>query len=337
MKVFLIGGTGLLGSAAARELLERGHEVSAMALAPAPPGAVLPSGMKLEYGDYAKLSDDELRARLTGCEGFIFAAGIDERIEAPPSIYDLFMRHNVTPLKRILTLAKECGVRHAVICGSYFSYFDKIRPKEQFTKWHPYIKCRIEQEEICLSFADNNFSVAVLELPYIFGALTGRKPVWEFFVEMLRKMKPYTFFCKGGTTIVTVRQVGQALAGALELNRGGNCYPIGWYNLKWPEMLKMFHKHMGCPKKKTLVLPTWMFKFGLKGMSRKQKKHGLEGGVHMVKFARLQCTKQFIDKSLGCLPLGVTEDDLDAAIGQSVRLSLDILNNKTEAVEMRGE
>jgi len=336
MKVYMIGGTGLLGSQAAKELLERGHEVTTMSLN-APPGAKLPAGMKVEYGDYMKLSDDELRARLSGYEGFVFAAGVDERIEVPPPSYDFFKKHNVDNFKRIITLAKESGAKHAVVCGSYFSHFDKVRPKENYTKWHPYIRVRREQEEVCMKMAGPKFDVAVLELPYIFGAQPGRKPVWAFVVKMLRKMKPVAFFCKGGTAMVTVKQVGQAIAGALERNRGGKCYPIGYYNLTWREWLKIFYKHMGYPKKKIITLPTWMFKFGLRAMRNKQKKHGLEGGVHMVKFSRLQCTKQFIDKSLGCEPLGVKPDDLDAAIGESVRLSLDILDKKVEVVEMKGE
>ena len=42
MKVFMIGGTGLLGSEAAKVLIERGHEVTSIALPPLPEGAVLP-------------------------------------------------------------------------------------------------------------------------------------------------------------------------------------------------------------------------------------------------------------------------------------------------------
>ena len=42
MKVFMIGGTGLLGSEAAKVLIARGHEVISIALPPLPEGAVLP-------------------------------------------------------------------------------------------------------------------------------------------------------------------------------------------------------------------------------------------------------------------------------------------------------
>lgn len=40
---------------------------------------------------------------------------------------------------------------------------------------------------------------------------------------------------------------------------------------------------------------------------------------------------------MGCEPLGVTEDDIDAAIGDSVKLCLDVLNNKAKVMGMMGE
>ena len=90
MKVFMIGGTGLLGSEAARELITRGHEVAALALPPLPEGAPLPPEMKIEFGNYLEMSDDELKAHFCGCDAFIFAAGVDERVEGSAPIYDLY-------------------------------------------------------------------------------------------------------------------------------------------------------------------------------------------------------------------------------------------------------
>lgn len=337
MKVFMIGGTGLLGSEAAKQLIARGHTVSSIALPPLPNGAVLPPEMQIEFGNYIEMSDEELHAKFDGCEGFVFAAGVDERVEGPAPIYDLFKRYNITPLERLLRIAKECGVKHVAICGSYFSYFAKIWPEKELTKWHPYIRSRIDQENLALSFADDNFDVAVLELPYIFGTQPGRKPVWVFLVEQIRSMKNATMYPKGGTAMVTVRQVGEALAGALERNRGGNCYPIGYYNLTWVEMLKIAHKYMGCPDRKIVTIPNWMYAIGGRGIMKQQKKVGHEGGLHMVKFTDIMCDKTFIDKSLGCDKLGVTPDDIDAAIGESIQLCLDILDGKTDTIAMKGE
>ena len=201
MKVFMIGGTGLLGSEAAKELIARGHEVSSIALPPLPTGAVLPPEMKIEYGNYLEMSDDDLRAYLTGCEGFVFAAGVDERVEGPAPIYDLYKKYNIDPVKRLLTLCKECGVRHAVILGSYFSYAAKKWPEKKLTEWHPYIRSRIDQEEAAMAFAGEGLDVAVLELPYIFGTQPGRKPVWVFLVENVMALKGATMYPKGGSTM----------------------------------------------------------------------------------------------------------------------------------------
>lgn len=338
MKIFMIGGTGLLGSQAAYELIARGHEVSSIALPPLPQGAVLPPEMKIEYGNYLEMSDDELRKHFEGCEGFVFAAGVDERVEGPAPIYDLYKKYNIDPLKRILPIAKECGVKHVAICGSYFAYFDKAWPEYKLPEAHPYIRSRIDQEKVAMSFASDDFDVAVLELPYIFGTQPGRKPVWVFLVESIRSMKNVTMWPRGGSAMVTVKQVGQAIAGAIERNRGGNCYPIGYYNLTWKELLTICHKHLGCPEKKVVTIPDFMYALGGMALRRKQKKEGIEGGLHMVKFTKLQCSNQFIDKSLGCDALGVEPDDIDAAIGDSVKLCVDILDKKAKnIVAMKGE
>ncbi|MBE0600833.1 MAG: NAD(P)H-binding protein [Firmicutes bacterium] len=335
MKALIIGGTGLLGSQAARELLRRGHELTGLALPPAMGDT--PPEMRLSFGSYLDMADDALLALLRGCDGLVFAAGVDERVEGPPPIYDFFRKYNIIPLERILRLAKQAGVRRAVICGSYFSYFDKIWPELELSKWHPYIQSRRDQEAAALAFADDSFAVSVLELPYIFGAQPGRRPVWVFLVEYIRKMRPFTVYPRGGTTMVTVRQVGQAIAGALEQGKGGACYPIGYYNMSWREMLTRFHRHMGTPRKTIVTIPTAAFALFSRRLLKQQQTKGIQGGLNLAKFPALQTRNQFIDKALGCEPLGVTPDDIDQAIGQSVVLSLDVLDGKAETVGMKGE
>lgn len=338
MKICMIGGTGLLGSQGAKELISRGHQVKAIALPPLPEGAVLPPEMEIEYGNYLEMNDDEIRKMFDGCDGFVFAAGVDERVEGPAPIYDLYKKYNIDPIYRLLKIAKECGIKHTVVLGSYFAYFAKARPQMKLTAYHPYIRSRIDQENAAMSFADDNFSVAVLELPYIFGTQPGRKPVWVFLVESIRKMPGVTMWPKGGSTMVTVKQVGQAIAGAIERNKGGNCYPIGYYNLTWKEMLTICHKHLGCPNKKIITIPDWMYAMAGKNIVKQQKKQGIQGGLDMIKFTELQCSNQFIEKELGSIPLGVEPDDIDAAIGDSVKLCVDILDGKAKnIVAMKGE
>lgn len=337
MKILMIGGTGLLGSQTARELISRGHSVHSIALPPLPEGALLPPEMTLTLKNSNDMTDDELRAAFTGMDGFIFAAGVDERIEGPSPIYDFFKKYNITPLERMLRLAKESGVKRAVIAGSYFSYFSKIWPEMEMTRWHPYIRSRIDQENMAFSFADDSFAVSVLELPYIFGTQKGRKPVWVFLVEMLLKMKGAILYPRGGTAMVTVRQVGQAFAGALERGQGATAYPIGWFNLTWREMITIMNKYMGLPDKKIITIPKFLFAMSAGAIEKQHRSAGTEGGLLMSKFVDMQTKNLFIDKSEACLPLGVTDDDIDAAIGESVLLSMDVLDAKAKVIDMKAE
>jgi len=332
----MIGGTGLLGSEAAKVLIERGHEVISIALPPLPQGAELPSEMQIEYGNYLEMSDDEIRGYMTGCEGFVFAAGVDERVEGPAPIYDLFKKYNIDPVKRLLGIAKKCGVKHAAICGSYFAHFAKTRPEMKLAETHPYIRSRVDQEKAAMSFADDNFSVAVLELPYIFGTQPGRKPVWMFIAEQIMNSKK-TMYPKGGSAMVTVHQVGQAIAGALEYTDGGKCWPIGYYNMTWNEMLQIMHKALGKPEQKVVNIPNWMFTLGTKKMHKEQLQNNIQGGLYLPKLSDIQCSELYISKSLGCDPLHVEADDIDAAITDSMRLCRAVIEKKTTVIDMKGE
>ncbi len=336
MRVFMIGGTGLLGSEGARQLIERGHEVVSIAL-DVPQGAPIPPQMELEIGNYLNMSDDELRRVMAGCDAFVFAAGVDERVEGPAPIYGTYKKFNIDPVRRLLGLAKECGVKHAVILGSYFAYFAKQHPEMQLERYHQYIRSRLDQEEAALSFAGDDFDVAVLELPYIFGTQPGRRPVWMFVAEQVRGKGNLIMYPKGGSAMVTVRQVGQAIAGAVEKNRGGRCYPIGWYNLEWAQMLDIMKAALGCSNKKVVTIPGWMLGLGARQTKKQQVAQGIDGGLDMDHFVALQTSKVFIDKNLGSVELGVTDDDLAAAIGDSMQLCAQIMDGKTKAEGMRGE
>lgn len=339
MKVFIVGGTGLIGSEAARELIKRGHEVTSISLPPIPKGADLPKEMKIAFGSYLDMPEEELEKHLTGVDWVVFAAGVDERVEGPAPIYDFYKKYNIDGLERIMKVAKRVGVKHVNICGSYFSHFAKKWPKEKLTKFHPYIRSRIDQETMALSYADEKMSVSILELPYIFGVQEGRKPVWVFLIEIIKKMKNNTLYPKGGTTMVTVQQVAQGIAGAFENIKGGICIPFGYYNMEWTEFLSIVHKHMGYPEtRRVITIPRFLMALGGFKMRLDHKKKGTEGGLDMVHFAKIQGSMLFIEPSEGALSLGVQADDIEKAIGDSVRLSLEVINQPaSEIIGMKGE
>lgn len=335
MKVCVVGGTGLLGGAGTAELLRRGHEVRVLSLGG---GAGGKPGPEYVQGDYVSMDEASLGELLKGCEGLVFAAGVDERLERPAPVYDFFHRYNVEAMVRLLKAAAESGVRHCVVCGSYFAWFDRLWPQLRLAERHPYIRSRTEQEKAALGFAGPGFDVAVLEIPYVFGVQPGRRPVWMFLAQTLRAMRPAVFWPRGGTAMVTAAQVGQAIAGALETSRGGRCYPLGGENRTWKQLLGRFCAAMGQPDKKVLPLPRPVFALACRFLKRRQRARGIEGGLDLAFLPQIECRRLYIDPAEGSRPLGVQPDDLNAAIDASARLCADILDGRVKNVrDMRAE
>ena len=336
MRVFMIGGTGLLGSAAAQLFIDRGHGVRTIALPPLPQGAPIPQEMEIILDNYISMSDDAILKLMQGCDCFVFAAGVDERVEFPAPVYASYKKYNIDPLMRLIPLAKQAGITKTVVLGSYFSYFAKKFPNMRLTDKHPYIRSRIDQEKAALSFADDTMDVSVLELPYIFGTQPGRKPVWVILIEQLKNMGPITFYPKGGTAMLTVRQVAQVIVGAAEKSKGGKTYPIACYNLTWDDFLRIVHTAMGEDGRKIIHVTKGMFKLFGVNMRRQYKAKGIESGIDPVGLADIMCMNTFIDDRWA-KSLGATDDDIEAAIFDSVALSVEACEGSSELLGMKGE
>ena len=339
MKVFMIGGTGLLGCEAARIFIERGHQVKSVALPPLPEGAPIPEAMELEFCNIYEKSDDEIKAMMEGYDCFVFAAGIDERVEFPAPVYDAYYKYNIAPLKRILPLCKEIGMKNAVILGSYFSYAAKQYPEMKLTEKHPYIRSRIDQEEVAFSFADESFDVAVLELPYIFGTQPGRKPVWVILIEQIKMMDklPCTMYPGGGTAMLTVRQVGEVIVGAAEKSKGAKAWPISMYNQTWKEFLKIVYAARGMGNNRKIIsIPPWMMRMGLGGVKKEYAEKGIESGIDVDGLADIMDINLFIDRKYA-VELGATEDDINSAITDSIKVSQAVFDGRAKLLEMKGE
>ena len=349
MKVFIVGGNGLLGSKAAEILIERGHQVKAVALPPNPTGAKLPEKMDLTFCDINKVSDKKVEELMKGCDCFIFASGIDERQECPPPVYSWYEKYNIKPLERLVPIAKKVGIKKLVVCGSYFSMlikdeygYNKKLPKGLLERNH-YIRSRVKQEQVVESFVDENFDAAVLELPYIFGTQKGRKPVWTILIEQIASMDKlsFTMYPKGGTAMLTVRQVGEALAGAAEKLgnefKGFYAWPIAMYNKTWSEFLKIVYDARGMGNnRKVIGVPSWMMRMGVKGVIKEYKEKGIEAGIDANYLPYIMNLNLFIDNKYA-KDLGVTEDDMSAAIFDSITVSVASYKGEVELVPMRGE
>ena len=163
-------------------------------------------------------------------------------------------------------------------------------------------------------------AVMTLELPYIFGVMPGRIPLWKPLVEYAAFPFPL-FYPKGGTTCVTVAQVAQAISGAVERGEPNALYPIGGENLAWSDLLSRIAKYAG-REKRVISLPTWLVRMGAFFLSLIHNLIGFESGLNPVQFIRMQTAETYINPEISRSKLGYEMGGLDEAIRETVQVCL---------------
>jgi nucleoside-diphosphate-sugar epimerase len=117
VRVFLTGGTGLVGSHVAERLRERGHDVVAL-VRPSVDAAFLASvGAEPVEGDVTAVSA-ELAARMAGCDAVVHAAARVYR-RAPWAMYHQL---NVAATERVLRAAAAAGAGRVLHVSSVAVY-----------------------------------------------------------------------------------------------------------------------------------------------------------------------------------------------------------------------
>ncbi len=318
MNIFILGGTGFLGYHAALELLKRGHSVSTLSLPPLPAEGIFPPEFSIKLGNVNALSDDEIRDLMVGMDGVIFAAGADDRIIPKAPAYPYFYDANVKAAQRFFGLARTAGVKRGVLLGSYFAYFNRIWPELALAKKHPYIRSRKEQEEAVLETAGTAMQIVVLELPYIFGAMPGRIPLWKPLVNYAASSLPFILYPRGGTAMVSVRSVACAMVGALENKTSKSIYQIGDENLTWVEFFERLMPLLGV-KKKVITLADGILNVGLHILKFVHWLEGKQSGLDPAHLIELQARNTFFDPFIAQKELGFKGGDFDQALFDTIQ------------------
>ncbi|MBQ4349163.1 MAG: nucleoside-diphosphate sugar epimerase, partial [Clostridia bacterium] len=177
------------------------------------------------------------------------------------------------------------------------------------------------------------------ELPYIFGTQPGRKPVWVILIEQIKMMDklPCTMYPGGGTAMLTVRQVGEVIVGAAEKSKGAKAWPISMYNQTWKEFLKIVYAARGMGNNRKIIsIPPWMMRMGLGGVKKEYAEKGIESGIDVDGLADIMDINLFIDRKYA-VELGATEDDINSAITDSIKVSQAVFDGRAKLLEMKGE
>ena len=316
MNIFIVGGTGFLGYHSALEFLRRGDGVTAFGLPPIPQDDAFLGNVRVIVRSLEQTSDDELCNMMGGHDALVFAAGADDRFTPRRPAFPYFHHGNVETTRRVLSLAKQAGIRRAVVLGSYFVHFDRLLPELKLALHHPYIHSRVEQEDVCRELSVPGFDVMVLELPYIFGGMPNRIPLWTPLIKYIRSSNRLLYM-RGGSACVSVQTVAEAVVGAVKQGSGGGVYPIGEENLTWDEMLERLGQACG-RHVRVIHLPAWMLSIAGWSIWLSRRLQGREGGLDMRYFAPLQTACLFFDPLPAQKALGFHVAGLESAFKDTV-------------------
>lgn len=291
-RVFIVGGAGFLGYHTTLAMVAKGYDVTILSLPPIT-RSLFPATVKCVEGDLMNVTDRELLDMLAGQDAVVFAAGADDRVTPKKPAYAFFTAANIDPTVRLFSLARQAGVKKAVLFSSYFAHFDRIWPEMHLADHHPYIRARREQEARAIEVGGPDLAVVALEFPYIFGTMPGKKPLWTPLLQYLKK-SPIIFFLKGGTTMVSVEHVAESVIGAIEYGEHGGRYVVSDENMTWKTWMTKLLEIMEM-KKRIITLPNWLVWPGLWFVKMRHALQGREGGLDPTHFLALQTRETFFD------------------------------------------
>jgi nucleoside-diphosphate-sugar epimerase len=263
------------------------------------------------------LGTDELKPLLAGRDAVVFAAGVDGSHAPRGPAAEFFHQGNVEPVRRLLAAARAAGCGRAVVCGSYFATIARQSPELRLVEGHPYIASRVRQGKVALSAAGPGMSVAVLELPFVFGAAEGRRAALAPMVPWLRSSWPL-FAPPGGTAVAPVSAVAQAACGALERESTGS-FPIAEENLTWSALFARLAVLAGRPDPvRVRALPPALLRAALLAPALRNWFADREAGLSPLRLTALLTQELYLDPELCRTALGVDPGGLDDSFRDTV-------------------
>ncbi|HWU31650.1 MAG TPA: NAD-dependent epimerase/dehydratase family protein [Marmoricola sp.] len=231
MKVLVVGGTGLIGSHAARLLAENGDDV-VIAGRTAPEGPSLVEGFEFLQGDYSV--GDFTSERLGGFDAVVMAAGNDVRhVAEDTDVTEFWERTQAGGVPALAEAARAAGVGRFVQVGSCYHV---VRPEWAYT--NPYVRARRDADERSRALATEDFAVVTLNPPPIIGMTPGisTKRYNRLFQWARGEDTRWPLVAPpGGTNFLTVRSLSESIKGALRRGVSGEAYLVGDENLSYAD------------------------------------------------------------------------------------------------------
>jgi nucleoside-diphosphate-sugar epimerase len=259
MRVFLTGGTGLLGSHLAHELRSHGHEVVALHRPSADTLFLQETECELVEGDIRDDAED-LSPLMEGCShvvhgaALVYAGGKWPRVRAV----------NVDGTRNVLTAARLAGAKHAVHVSSVAVYGYATGPIDERTPTDSdlapgdlYARSKREAEAVARGIEEKRgFPVTVVRPAAVYGE---RDRLLAPAIERLLRLPlvPLLGPATNALPVVYAGNVAVAIRLAVEAGRGMSTFDIGMdYPLDQRQLMEGLAAGLGLsPRFVTLPAP----------------------------------------------------------------------------------
>ena len=228
MRVFLTGGTGLVGSHLAQDLRSAGHEVVALRRRESETRFLEDLGCTLAEGD-VRADADALQGAMEGCTHLVHAAALVYAGGEWPKVRAV----NVDGTRNVLTAAVRAGMDHVVHVSSVAVYGEAEAPIDETTPIDTdlapgdlYARSKREAEEVARGIEEKRGMPVTIVRP---SAVYGERD--RLMVPALARVLRIPFFPllgPGDNTlpVVYAGNVASAIVLALEAGRGRTTYDV---------------------------------------------------------------------------------------------------------------
>ncbi len=222
MTILVTGGTGFIGTAVVKELVQRGEKVRVLVRRSSQVDHLLALGVEIVYGDI--LDRESLPPALSGCATIIHCA----------AIYDLWVRDKqamhrtaVDGTRNVLSTALQMGASKVIYTSSCVTIGErKNEMGDEQTVHRNYYLCTYERakkaaEEIAQGYIERGLPMIIVHPAAVYGP-RDFKPTGRSIMDAVNGNLPATF--KGWISLIYIDDVARGLVLVMQKGQIGEHY-----------------------------------------------------------------------------------------------------------------
>ena len=235
MRVFVTGGTGLVGNNVIRALLEGGHEVRALARASSDPRPFEDLDVERFEGDIR--DRDGVRRGVAGCDAVVHAAGY---VKIGRTAGDMHRAVNVEGTRHIVEACCDSGVRLVHVSTiNALGVARRDEPADETTadpaiRSCPYVETKRAAERIILEHSPDRLHATILNLGFVIGPWDWKPSSGEMILQVAGRWTPFAPW--GGVSVCDAREVARAAVAAIDYEPPGQRFVLGGHNVTYADL-----------------------------------------------------------------------------------------------------